>query len=220
MVNRIKNISIWCLILTLSLFCVNKQAFAQIKRSRKLSVKKVQKPVCKVNNIVFKCPDDFLKPEELDENTVFLKRNYKGLITYLVVSAPNTNFEESLTENLAKQITAKIIPDKSSSFVWKKIDSSTLMEFESKYQKSVKNIQGFNNKVRVHFVNRHFFFNNRNIFVGYGYEMEGGIDAQESFEAGLGGDNAIGCNALSEVIFSITKEKYKKDKNCSLTLSF
>jgi hypothetical protein len=220
MPNRLKNISIWCLILTFLLLYTNSQVSAQGKRKKKLTVKKVEKSICKVNNITFKCPDGFSKPEKLDENAILLKRSYEGSITYLTVLAPNSNSEEGLTENLAKQIIAKLLPNDSQNFVWKNIDSSALMDFNSKHQKSVENIQGFNDKIRFNFVNRHFFFNNNDIFIGYGYEMEKEENARKLFDEGLGGDNAIGCNALAEVIFSITKEKIKKDEICSLTLSF
>jgi hypothetical protein len=124
-----------------------------------------------------------------------------------------------LTKSLAEKITSKLLPSESQNFVWKDIDSPVLMTLESKYQKSAKNIQGFNDKVRVNFVNRHFFFNNKDIFVGYGYEMERDINVRKSFDEGLGGENAIGCNALAEIIFSITREKSKEDANCTLTLS-
>ncbi len=96
MLNRLKNVITWGLFLTIALFYTSNCIFAQVKSNKtqvRLSKKKVtrkfQKPVCKVNDITFKCPDDFLKPEILDKNTALLKRNYKGSITYLVVFAPN-----------------------------------------------------------------------------------------------------------------------------------
>jgi len=208
------------LILTVSFLLINIQADAQIKKGRKNVVKKTTKPICKVSSLIFKCPDDYSMPENLDESTVFLKNDYKSSITYNFVSVPGENFDEkSLTENVATQLAAKLLPAEPQRFIWKELEDPSLMDFQSKYQLTLKSVLGFNNNIRVNFVSRHFSFNKKDIFVGYLYVMDRGEEAKTAFERGFGGDNAIGCNALAEIVYSITKEKLGKDEfPCTLRI--
>lgn len=95
------------------------------------------------------------------------------------------------------------------------------MDLDTKLLTSVADLLGFNGTNRVQFLGRYFSFKQKNFLVGYGYSMEDrGVDeASRGFQMALGGDNAIGCNATAEVIFSITKEKTDRDDfYCSMTV--
>ena len=189
-------------------------SITQGQSKRKKAISKVNSTVsCKIATTVFKCPEDFTKEKNIDENIQLFKRNYEGYITYFFVAMPKAEFDDS---NLRKTIAEKLSGKSAEDFRWKDINEPLVMNLETKYEKKVVNRIGYNDKL-INFISRYFDFNGKTIVLGYGYETEG-AGLVNFFEKGEGiGDNAIGCNAIATTLNSITKEKKGNLQYCTLS---
>lgn len=185
--------------------------------------KKTTKPVsninktlsCQIETTVFKCPEDFIKEKDIDENTQLFKQNYKGSITYFFVAILKTEFDDTKVRSvIAERLSGKT----SDSFRWKTVDEPLVMDLETKYEKKIVSKLGYNDKL-INFVNRYFEFNGQTIVLGYGYDTKNDGLVKLFEEGGSEGDNAIGCNAIATTLNSITKEKKGALQYCTLSLA-
>lgn len=184
----------------------------QIKRKKTVK-KTIKAELCKIGTTNFKCPDDFLKEQTVDENTILFKQNYEGSIIYFFVAIPEKEFNDIQVKNI---IAAKFSGNQSDIFRWKDVKQPLVMDLETKYEKKIMNQLGYNNKL-INFVSRYFEFNGKTIVIGYGYDADS--DGMMSiFEKGNAiGDSAIGCNAIATTLNSMTKEKKGNLQYCTLS---
>ncbi|HSK73810.1 MAG TPA: hypothetical protein VK892_19085 [Pyrinomonadaceae bacterium] len=203
------------LLIVFSFLMANSQTNAQVEQTEKSSASKKQTSSCSIGTINFTCPDGFTKEETTVKNTLLFRKEYMDLVTYLFVSVPSGNFEEA---KIKETIAGKFSPNTAKKFVWKEVKNPLLMNLESSYKKSAKNLLGFDGKRLFNYLDRSFSFKNKNIFVGYVYEMKD-VDVENHFKKGLGGENAVGCNAVASIINSVTKEKEGEKQYCSLSIT-
>lgn len=78
---------------------------------------------------------------------------------------------------------------------------------------------GFNFSLGVLIKYRRLKLNGREIIVGYASEFGRGVEANEAFGRGLGGDSIPGCYAVVDVTHSITGEKTPENNPCDLIVS-
>ncbi len=175
-----------------------------------------EKQSCSVAQTHFVCPKGF-KSISVDDKRIalFSKKKY-GL--GLFVAAPESGFDEGkFMSDLTKTTLAKIFPKESQTYSWKPINFSDRV---SKFEVGGGMVQGFNGKLSVLIKYRHLKFSGQELIVGYAAEFGRGSDAKESFERGLGGDSMPGCNAIVEIVYSITSEKIdESNPPCELIVS-
>lgn len=202
------------LLLVFSFLLINSQISAQVKKIPNPIDKSEQNSLCSIGGFQFVCPDDYTKIEVIGKNTLLFKGNSSNLESYLFVSVPGNSVEEN---KVKKAIEKKFGSDNSKKFVWKQLKNPFLMTLDSKYAKTKSGSMGFDGSKLLNFISRQFLFKNKNISIGYVYDMQV-VDAKSQFEKELGGDYAVGCNAIASLINSITKENKGRAQYCSLSV--
>jgi len=213
-INKNRSIFNLKLVVTLLLFFSSVAFTAQGQIKGKKTVNKSNKAsACKIGTTNFKCPDDFVKEQNIDENTILYRQNYEGSIIYFFAAIPQQEFDDTQVKNI---IAGKLSGKPSDIFRWKDVKMPLVMNMETKYEKKIVNQLGYNNKL-INFVSRYFEFNGKTIVLGYGYDSDSD-GLVRLFEKGEAiGDNAIGCNAIATTLNSITKEKKGNLQYCFIS---
>jgi hypothetical protein len=187
---------------------------AQTENNKKAEAQKNTGSQCNLKDLTFDCPEDFVKDDEIGDETLIFKSSQGSLLTYLFISA-SAGFADK--EEIQKRIAAKFSSPKSKEFVWKKAKSSFFMSLKSEYKKGESSLVGFGGDMLLNLITRQFLFKNREIHLGYVYKMKA-ADPKAQFENLLGGENAVGCNAVATLLNSITQESKEKKQYCYLQL--
>lgn len=181
----------------------------------------VKTEVCKSNAVSFHCPKGLNILSKGETNGVWVLQNKNKNQDYGVfVVAPQANFDQAeLLNGVKKAITSKLFPKESQNYRWNEAEALWWDNSESKFQKAKNAEVGYNNKHSVLFLYHHILFDEKNVFVGYAFELGRGSTAKKQYEEGLGGGYDRACQDLVEIVFSITGEKLPDGVSpCTLTL--
>src|SRR6185312_10224200 len=155
---------------------------------------------CSVGNIRFACPKNF-KPVSLEPTQPFVLYYWKKYDVGVFVASPATGYDESkFMANIIRTSLAKMFPRDSQNFSWKGVLYSGRI---SKFEIDGSIVQGYNGSLGVLIKYRRLKFTDRDIIVGYASEFGRGLQAEEAYGRGLGGDSMPGCYAAVDVIYSI-----------------
>ena len=203
-----------------ALLCFTFSENAQTKSTKNKTKTQVVKKIveCKSNELSFPCPKGLKVVLNGETDGTFLAREPKYGYSIFVIAPIDNVDEKGLISDVIGKSLKTLFSKESQEYRWK--DTKYLNDKSaSKFEVGKKLAQGFNGKQRVLVDYRHISFNNKNIFVGYLYEMDRGKEAEELFNNNLGGGQASGCQDVVEIIYSITGEKKSDEESpCDLVI--
>lgn len=157
-----------------------------------------------VAGLQFSCPNSFeLQPEHTNDQLAFMRHEKYELGLFVAVLEKNIN--SRYVKQLAIQTTSYLYPKGKSNYAWKRLKG---YEKVSKFEIDGGMVQGFNGQQRVCVQYRRIKVQQKEVVVGYVFELGSGELAKQLFERNLGGDSMEGGYAQAHVIASMTREKY------------
>jgi len=172
---------------------------------------------CRVGEAEFSCPKNFTRaPLEPASRFAIFIRNKPGV--GLFVASPEPGFDEQrLIDEIIKATLARAFPKESLTFQWKRLKA---MDHISRFESAGGVLHGFNGELLVQIKYRRIRVRDREFLIGYTAELGRGAQAKESLEIASGADSLesiAGCQAIVEIIYSITDEKIDRANDpCSL----
>lgn len=171
-------------------------------------------PSCRIGAVTFHCPEGFTKISNIDTETSLFKYQKNGTILYFFVSIPLKALDYSKITNA---IAEHYLVNKQRPFRWKKARQTFMMSMKTKYDKQLASWLGYDGTRLITLTTSRFKVNRRNVILGYAWENDRLVNAEERFESASGtGDHAVGCNAIVNTLNSITKE-FLEEQYCFLT---
>lgn len=161
---------------------------------------------CAAGGIAFKCPKGFkiLPPgPDLNLALIFHKDDSLGVF----VAVPQSGFDEQeFLSGVLKTASPKFFPKESEVYQWKLSPDDSSVK-ASKYEVGRGSAKGFNGTLAVYVGYRRVLFKGKDLLVGYIAKDSEGQEAKEFFEGNALASSMVGCDAVVEIIYSITGEK-------------
>lgn len=191
------------LLLIVFSFCFVSLVSGQSKSKKSLQ----QAKSCKTNNISFPCPKDFqIKTEAKNTFVAFNSTDKIGLYAF---SPSETLSEQDLISETLKNALQTIYLTDYKDYEWKDSDDFFNDSQYSEYESAKIAKAGFN-KGKQQTIHLHLIrlsFKQKDLLVGFVYELSKGKTAQEMFNSWRGGGNGDASDNLQNLIAKITGEK-------------
>ncbi len=171
------------------------------------SKKLVSKPkVCKSNSISFPCPKGFLVK---GTDSTFVAFNSRIEIGIYAFSPINNLNEQNLIDETLKSALKNLYQTTYEDYEWKDSDDFSNADNWSKYEtaKFAKVGLNRNKKQTVHLQLVKLSYREKDVLIGFVYELATDNKAELEFKEWMGGGNGEASDALQDLVNKITGEK-------------